>query len=240
MTPQKHTALFVLLIPHLSLTTAQAPPPGDGAPAILQAPTIRDLRALGGAHGRRRGGAAAPLPQHGLHGLESQRVISGARTPGPRRAPRFRENRRDQMKYWAFISYSHRDAKWATWLHRALESYRVPVDAPFAAVSERSNVYPNRSNDMTTLSRAAAALLLCGRRSRGECCGDQLRLRQREPHRCACGASFHHRNPAPHHDAGYRDIRGSDKRRIPLRELLRAGLPDHARETRPVLSESHG
>lgn len=30
------------------------------------------------------------------------------------------------MKYWAFISYSHRDAKWATWLHRALESYRVP------------------------------------------------------------------------------------------------------------------
>ena len=29
-------------------------------------------------------------------------------------------------RYRAFISYSHRDAAWATWLHRALESYRVP------------------------------------------------------------------------------------------------------------------
>lgn len=32
----------------------------------------------------------------------------------------------DSYKYKAFISYSHRDAKWATWLHRALESYRLP------------------------------------------------------------------------------------------------------------------
>jgi eukaryotic-like serine/threonine-protein kinase len=29
-------------------------------------------------------------------------------------------------KYWAFLSYSHRDRKWGDWLHRALESYRVP------------------------------------------------------------------------------------------------------------------
>ena len=29
-------------------------------------------------------------------------------------------------KYKAFISYSHEDEKWATWLHRALERYRVP------------------------------------------------------------------------------------------------------------------
>ncbi|MGD9020528.1 MAG: toll/interleukin-1 receptor domain-containing protein, partial [Lysobacterales bacterium] len=28
--------------------------------------------------------------------------------------------------YKAFISYSHRDEKWAAWLHRALESYRLP------------------------------------------------------------------------------------------------------------------
>jgi hypothetical protein len=29
-------------------------------------------------------------------------------------------------KYWAFISYSHADAKWGDWLHEALETYRVP------------------------------------------------------------------------------------------------------------------
>jgi tetratricopeptide (TPR) repeat protein len=28
--------------------------------------------------------------------------------------------------YKAFISYSHRDEKWAAWLHRALEAYRLP------------------------------------------------------------------------------------------------------------------
>jgi len=30
------------------------------------------------------------------------------------------------MKYWAFISYSHLDAKWADWLHKSVESYRPP------------------------------------------------------------------------------------------------------------------
>jgi len=30
------------------------------------------------------------------------------------------------MKYWAFISYSHRDAPVADWLHKKLETYRVP------------------------------------------------------------------------------------------------------------------
>lgn len=32
----------------------------------------------------------------------------------------------DEFKYWAFISYSHADAKWGDWLHAALETYRVP------------------------------------------------------------------------------------------------------------------
>lgn len=31
-----------------------------------------------------------------------------------------------QYKYRAFISYSHADEKWAAWLHKALETYRVP------------------------------------------------------------------------------------------------------------------
>jgi tetratricopeptide (TPR) repeat protein len=30
------------------------------------------------------------------------------------------------VRYRAFISYSHADARWAAWLHRALETYRVP------------------------------------------------------------------------------------------------------------------
>ncbi|NOY00223.1 MAG: tetratricopeptide repeat protein [Verrucomicrobia bacterium] len=32
-------------------------------------------------------------------------------------------------QYRAFISYSHKDAKWAKWLHRGLERYVVPIDA---------------------------------------------------------------------------------------------------------------
>jgi hypothetical protein len=31
------------------------------------------------------------------------------------------------LKYWAFISYSHSDSAWAEWLHRAIETYRVPT-----------------------------------------------------------------------------------------------------------------
>jgi len=29
-------------------------------------------------------------------------------------------------RYWAFISYSQRDVRWASWLHRALETYSIP------------------------------------------------------------------------------------------------------------------
>lgn len=32
----------------------------------------------------------------------------------------------ESCKYWAFISYSHADARWADWLHKALERYRIP------------------------------------------------------------------------------------------------------------------
>src|SRR5439155_1033634 len=49
------------------------------------------------------------------------------------------------MKYWAFLSYSHTDKKWGDWLHRALETYRVPrrlvgKDSRDGKVPER--VYP--------------------------------------------------------------------------------------------------
>ena len=31
-----------------------------------------------------------------------------------------------EYKYRAFISYSHKDEKWASWLHKALETFRIP------------------------------------------------------------------------------------------------------------------
>lgn len=34
--------------------------------------------------------------------------------------------RSDDFKYWAFISYSHADEEWAKWLHKSIETYRVP------------------------------------------------------------------------------------------------------------------
>ena len=33
----------------------------------------------------------------------------------------------DDFIYYAFISYSHKDEKWAKWLQRKLESYRLPT-----------------------------------------------------------------------------------------------------------------
>lgn len=33
-----------------------------------------------------------------------------------------------EYKYWAFVSYSHRDKKWGDWLHKEIETYRVPTE----------------------------------------------------------------------------------------------------------------
>ncbi len=46
------------------------------------------------------------------------------------------------MKYWAFISYCHRDENWARWLHRAIEGYRVP--GRLVGRSTRNGVVPTR------------------------------------------------------------------------------------------------
>jgi hypothetical protein len=32
------------------------------------------------------------------------------------------------VKYWAFLSYSHRDSAWGKWLHAALERFRIDQD----------------------------------------------------------------------------------------------------------------
>ena len=44
------------------------------------------------------------------------------------------------MRYRAFLSYSHVDRRWARWLHRALESYRLPAQA----VAESGKQAPTR------------------------------------------------------------------------------------------------
>ena len=31
-------------------------------------------------------------------------------------------------RYWAFISYNHKDKSWGQWLHRAIETYGIPAD----------------------------------------------------------------------------------------------------------------
>src|SRR5262245_21979154 len=49
-------------------------------------------------------------------------------------------------KYWAFISYSHRDEAWARWLHGALETYRVPKQLARSATRDggpaADRIYP--------------------------------------------------------------------------------------------------
>jgi tetratricopeptide (TPR) repeat protein len=74
----------------------------------------------------------------------------------------------DAPKYRAFISYSHRDSRWASWLHASLEKYRVPK-ALVGTVSARGEV-PKRiapifrdrdelpsATDLGTLLNAALA-----------------------------------------------------------------------------------
>jgi hypothetical protein len=51
----------------------------------------------------------------------------------------------DNYKYWAFISYSHSDEEWAQWLHKSLETYRVPkklVGRPMPLGSVPRRVFP--------------------------------------------------------------------------------------------------
>jgi MTH538 TIR-like domain (DUF1863) len=52
------------------------------------------------------------------------------------------ETNGEEFRYWAFISYSHADAKWGDWLHAVLETYRVPSRLVRGAKSE--GVIPRR------------------------------------------------------------------------------------------------
>ena len=48
------------------------------------------------------------------------------------------EDAGSEFRYWAFISYSQRDAKWARWLHKKLETYKVPRELLGKRVSNRT------------------------------------------------------------------------------------------------------
>ena len=72
------------------------------------------------------------------------------------------------MRYAAFLSYSHADARWAQWLHRRLENYRVPSRlvgtlGPDGPIGPRlGTIFRDRdelptSGDLSTTIRAALA-----------------------------------------------------------------------------------
>ena len=86
------------------------------------------------------------------------------------------------FKYRAFISYSHGDEKWARWLHRSLETYRVPkhlvgsetefgpVPARFAPVFRDRDELATATNLgatlITALEQSACQIVICSPRPR--------------------------------------------------------------------------
>src|SRR5215217_4747350 len=87
-------------------------------------------------------------------------------------------------KYWAFISYSHADESWARWLHRTMETYKVPkalagTKTPEGAVRPR-RLYPlfrdrdelSSASSLTANIRGALAgsrnlIVICSPRAAG-------------------------------------------------------------------------
>ena len=87
----------------------------------------------------------------------------------------------EQFKYRAFISYSHADEAWAKWLHKALETYRVPKrlvgrETGFGPVPERiAPIFRDRdelatatslgANLTRALEQSAFLLVICSRKA---------------------------------------------------------------------------
>jgi tetratricopeptide (TPR) repeat protein len=86
-----------------------------------------------------------------------------------------------QKHYFAFISYSHSDKKWATWLHRKLESYKTPrqimgkaayggaIPARLSPVFRDREDLPSSSNLSASvigaLKRSSNLIVICSPRS---------------------------------------------------------------------------
>ena len=85
------------------------------------------------------------------------------------------------FKYRAFISYSHADEKWARWLHRSLETYRMPKHlvgavTEFGPVPQRfTPVFRDRdelatatnlgTTLITALEQSACQIVICSRKA---------------------------------------------------------------------------
>src|SRR6476661_7874241 len=72
---------------------------------------------------------------------ELARLPANDRAPGPDRGEAQRTPR-PQARYYAFLSYSHKDTEVADWLHRELEQFRVPH--ALAGRLTENGVIPNR------------------------------------------------------------------------------------------------
>jgi tetratricopeptide (TPR) repeat protein len=86
-----------------------------------------------------------------------------------------------EFKYRAFISYSHADEEWAKWLHKSLETYKVPKrlvgrESEFGPVPERlTPVFRDRDELATAtslgeiltraLEQSACQLVICSKKS---------------------------------------------------------------------------
>jgi tetratricopeptide (TPR) repeat protein len=82
-----------------------------------------------------------------------------------------------RVRYSAFISYNHKDRRWANWLHRQLETYRIPDnlhgrDSPVGTIGPRlPPVFQDReelasSSDLAAsvreaLSQSASLIVIC-------------------------------------------------------------------------------
>ena len=65
------------------------------------------------------------------------------------------KNMESKYKYCAFIAYSREDSKWAQWLQKKIESYRVP-----ASIQKNFENIPDRLNPVfTDVSELSAGLL---------------------------------------------------------------------------------
>jgi tetratricopeptide (TPR) repeat protein len=68
------------------------------------------------------------------------------------------------IKYRAFISYSHADERWGTWLHRSLETYRLPKgvvgrETAFGTVPHRFNPVFRDREELATATNLGTTLV---------------------------------------------------------------------------------